>query len=617
MSLTDFDFSSIRDAIANVDTSADFFNATNTDALDLVTEWEDRLKSLALQAGPSVKIQSRFGRKPIQSTDPLLTRTKQKCKRTQKLIATLDFETDPFARDEMVAPFCWDVYDGASHTTFWNKFDEAQCVPKLIEFLSELREPHLIYAHNGGKFDFMFLLKYIAGDMLIINGRIVSAHIGKHEIRDSYAALPVALKEYGKDEFDYATLKKDVRVNHYDSILKYLRNDCEYLYKLILAYHAEFGNVKTMASAAMREFKKFYTFESCNENSDANMRKFYYGGRVQCFQSGIVKGKFQIYDVNSMYPYAMKAFKHPISDASFVTSMITKRSYFVEVTGRNYGAFPCREKNGSLSFAKEHGTFYVSIHEYNAALETGTFKPEKIHCAYNYTDVSSFDEFIDHFYEARLAADERGDQAHKLFYKLVMNSCYGKLAQDPREFKDYEFRSFDNAPAPLCTCDMDSQPRCTCGGWSFELSNDKERWRLWYRHPELKAHSFYNVATAASITGAARSLLLRGIVNSKNPIYCDTDSLICESISNVHIDSKALGAWKLEKTGTLAAIAGKKLYAVFEGEECVKMASKGCRISPAEIIEICNGGEIEYAALAPSFKLDGSQVPLKRTIRRT
>jgi hypothetical protein len=34
-----------------------------------------------------------------------------------------------------------------------------------------------------------------------------------------------------------------------------------------------------------------------------------------------------------------------------------------------------------------------------------------------------------------------------------------------------------------------------------------------------------------------------------------------------HLDETELGAWKVEALGDLAAIAGKKLYAVFEGDK--------------------------------------------------
>ena len=139
--------------------------------------------------------------------------------------------------------------------------------------------------------------------------------------------------------------------------------------------------------------------------------------------------------------------------------------------------------------------------------------------------------------------------------------------------------------------------------------------------------------TAASITGAARSVLLHGLSNAVRPIYCDTDSIICESLSE-DLDGSRLGAWKLEAHGSKVAIAGKKLYAVFsdepqfkdpeplwpakvEGLYPIKNASKGANLTPAEILAVCRGREVTYANPVPNFKLDGSAPFISRTITRT
>jgi hypothetical protein len=53
------------------------------------------------------------------------------------------------------------------------------------------------------------------------------------------------------------------------------------------------------------------------------------------------------------------------------------------------------------------------------------------------------------------------------------------------------------------------------------------------------------------------------------PIYCDTDSIICEAFGgNLH--DTELGGWKIEAEGDYAAIAGKKLYAVFDNGKGAK-----------------------------------------------
>jgi hypothetical protein len=73
-----------------------------------------------------------------------------------------------------------------------------------------------------------------------------------------------------------------------------------------------------------------------------------------------------------------------------------------------------------------------------------------------------------------------------------------------------------------------------------------------------------------------------------------------------------LGGWKLEAIGDRIAIGGKKLYTIYnkidlaERGEAIKKASKGVRLTPQEIIAVCNGQEVVYQNPVPHFSLDGS-----------
>jgi hypothetical protein len=128
----------------------------------------------------------------------------------------------------------------------------------------------------------------------------------------------------------------------------------------------------------------------------------------------------------------------------------------------------------------------------------------------------------------------------------------------------------------------------------------------------------YNVATGASITGAARSLLIRALAKATRPLYCDTDSIVCERLDGVPIDPTKIGHWKIEKTGSRMAIAGRKLYALFDGKECVKMASKGVHLSPTEIEAVARGKVITWKKDAPTFNFKThTSSYIKRDVRMT
>jgi hypothetical protein len=224
--------------------------------------------------------------------------------------------------------------------------------------------------------------------------------------------------------------------------------------------------------------------------------------------------------------------------------------------------------------------------------------------------------------EARAA----GDSEFTLFWKLVMNGAYGKFAQNPRRFKDTRIvRLNDEAPDAGEGWElserydlMDVYTRAT-----YDENDPEDCKRMW--------RSFLNVGTGASITGAARAKLLRGIVACRGLVYVDTDSIIATEFVG-ELDSDRLGAWKTEAYGSEVAIVEKKTYAVFglrsndpieEAKRvkhwgdpyCVKLASKGIRATAAQIRAAAQGETVSYTQLAPTIRLDGGQTWLTRRVR--
>lgn len=535
----------------------------------------------------------------------------QKVKKEYR-IAAADFETDPFKYNRVPRPFCVGVYDGSSLWRYWGD----DCVAKFLEYIEDMPET-IFYFHNGGKFDLHFLIGEFRGDLRIINRRIVKAKIRQHEFRDSFSILPVPLAKFAKEEIDYDKFERAVRHKYKAEIMEYLGSDCVNLWNAIMVFIEEFQSPRgiklTMASAAMSALKQFHSFDTFTEADDAMIRPYYFGGRNQCFKTGIIRGDYTIYDVNSMYPFAMKTFKHPIgTPTDYGGTRINSRTYFAKVQGVNYGALPQRAPDGSLSFTAERGVFFASIHELEAAEETGTFKIEKVLETVEFDRVGSFDAFVDHFYKKRLEAvlKEGKDGPHVTLYKLIMNGCYGKFAQNPDKFMDY-----------IITCNELPE------GDDWLIAEEIYDWIIWEKPTEtIYGNSYYNVATGASITGASRALLLRGIHKAVDPIYCDTDSVIARSLELPCGDG--LGEWKIEGKGNTVAITGKKTYCVMQNETCVKKASKGVKLSAKELMRTANGEEVEFPNPVPNFRLriaseankrisSGKPVFVTRRIRRT
>lgn len=161
-------------------------------------------------------------------------------------------------------------------------------------------------------------------------------------------------------------------------------------------------------------------------------------------------------------------------------------------------------------------------------------------------------------------------------------------------------------------------------GWFPYEKN--EAYTLWRKkvhapaaeNPEHDARGFEDVAIAASITSAARAVLMLSIAQAYRPVYCDTDSLICERLGSGLVQSETeLGAWKLEASGDEVAIAGKKLYALFDKGELVKSASKGVKLNGAEIREVAMGGTVLWQNDAPNFSLLGGTRFVSRRAKST
>ena len=516
-----------------------------------------------------------------------------------KPIYTFDTETDPFSYGRIPQVFTCSIYNGESCHNEWGD----GCLQRMKEHIKKL-PAGIIYAHNGGKFDFYYMLDWFDGKINIINSRIIKAYGCGHEWRDSYAIYPEALASYKKDDIDYKLMEKGARNKHKKQIVEYLAEDCIYLYEIVTKFWGEFGDNLTIGATAMKEIKKLHKFDVLNAEDDARIRfRYYFGGRVQCFEKGIIlpeKGrKLFCYDINQSYPCSMRNYLHPIGVPTFSKGKITANTFFVSAVGYANGCFPVRDIDGGLSFPTGTALYCVSIHEYNAAIETGQFDLHRIVETVDFDKVGCFDEFVDYFHRLRKQAKMNGEELMNSFYKRVCNSGYGKFCQCPENYKDYIIKHIG---VPV-------------GGEYIEEYTIGDI-TLWSKDSENVTR--YNVATGASITGASRSMLIRALATAKRPIYCDTDSIICEGLGpETDYDEYKLGAWKTEKMGDKFALAGRKLYALFDGNECVKMACKGVRLTATEIETVARGGKVTWKKEAPTFSLARGTRFIHRDIEMT
>lgn len=505
-------------------------------------------------------------------------------KREVRDLAVIDFETDPFEFGKVPEPFACGYYDADTYQEFWG----ADCVVQLMDFLKD-EPPKVIYAHNGGKFDFYFLLDYLDEKLMLINGRISRATIlnDLHELRDSFLILPMPLKTHGKKVISYRKFRKQFREKYKRDILNYLKYDCESLFDWVKRFRDLYGNGLTLAGAAFKQLKQTdYPTGNTYEEFDSFFRPFYFGGRVQCFKVGAHYGQFKYVDINSAYPFAMMS-KHWCGSRYTEQFVIPKTGdFFAHIKAISRGCLPIKV-DGKLFFPNDNivREYKVTGWEVLAGLETATLDIVEVIRIYKPAFTASFSEYVDKFFALKKAAEERGDDTERTFAKLMLNSCYGKFGQDGRKFEEFAITGFGMFPE----------------GGDWKPYADTETGHSIYSK-SAPSETFYNVATAASITGFVRAYLWHAICKSDGVLYCDTDAILCETF-NGDVGDK-LGQWDVEAEPVEVYIAQRKMYALKMADGKTKKACKGVRLSFNQIKNgVLTKENVNFKRAAPAFSL--------------
>jgi hypothetical protein len=530
---------------------------------------------------------------------------------------SVDCESDPFAYGRIPEPFLWGVYDGGSGA-YW-EFDT------VLQVVTHLRAHDVLaYAHNGGKFDWHFLSAHFEPEqpLLVINGRLARFKIGRCEFRDSYTLMPIALKQYQKTDIEYWKLEKAVRHQHMDEIRAYLKSDCVNLWNLVNGFEQEFGRHLTQASAAMRIWQRRSKRQAPRSGVAhyEQFKPFYYGGRVQCFQAGDFSVKAESVDIRSAYPAAM-LHPHPISldflqgtgDPDFHPVEYGPCFFSIRCVAR--GAFPYRALNKMLYFPSDdvERIYHVTGWELQAALETNTVENLEILSWTRFNECIDFKDYVEYFWNERKKAKAAGDKGRDHYCKIFLNGLYGKFAADPREYNDYVLRPVSD----LASVVENSQ----------DFSFFRE-WLLVINQAKKERYYFYNIATAASITGLVRANLWRAILKTDTPFYCDTDSVTGLGFKNLDMGDE-LGQFGLEGQYDRVIVCGKKLYAFHKvgrpwedsleiGQKNWKKATKGARLTAQELATIAGGQDVEFRPEVPTFSVRTNQPRFtKRVLRIT
>ena len=421
-------------------------------------------------------------------------------------------------------------------------------IADFVNFLlSHNQRNYKIYAHNGGKFDFLPIAEELSRRKIPyhitqIAGRLAQIKIitgnNRVTLRDSICILPDKLSrlakafgvvhQKGEIDFDKEEFDKTNPVH-----MKYLEHDLKGTYEVLTKF---FNTEKvrdvtpklTIASTSLAVHRT--TLKAPVRKSPNYIQNFcrqaYVGGRVEIFKHD--GHNLNSYDFNSIYPFCMRSFPTPVE---YIGEAQDYEDFgFHKVTiycpkNINIPVLPIKI-NGKLIFPTGLITGIFFSEEIKLAISVG-YKLIKYHYGEEFSrEFDFFREYVDFFYKLR---QENKGTSLDYISKLFLNSLYGKFGQK-EEFSSLQTINFDNEVNGEIFGNEEIFNK-----FGLIVSTVKKR------SPHMLVH------IASSITSHARIHLYRSGLSicPDNIRYCDTDSLYTPGILET---SRDLGRLKLEES---------------------------------------------------------------------
>jgi len=482
-----------------------------------------------------------------------------------------------------------------------------------------------IYAHNGGKFDHLFLVGWLLLNRKRFQFEIVSTQARMQRVDvwprgqskrkgfwsffDSISLLPMPLSKVGKT-FCPKTAQKmaqDLDLPEDDPSWEiYNRMDCVVLRSGLRAFHKLIeslgGEVGITAPAtAMKLFRRKYMgkvwikrnacFDDCDDLckgctrmtcdgtchgcAHAYVRQGYYGGRTERFCEYGYDVRY--YDINSSYPASMledmpigPMFTLGPCSPKHLALMARKCIGFVEC--KVYVPPTCKLPplpyrcpiRKKLIFPAGEFSGVWDFAELELLKEVGG-KILEIKRSVWYTKAPIFREMVTDLYRYRDKTLPDYNEGLSFCAKLMLNSLYGKFGM--REDRTALVLVPEGVEPPWEKGWPTNGDPNNCLIWEVENIASAA-----YIIPQISAH----------ITALSRIRLYRGMLQASNDgaelLYVDTDSIM---MTDAEMQEGAkLGEWKREDPGILLEgfFVLPKLYRlVGHKEKCRKKYCDGCR----------------------------------------
>jgi DNA polymerase elongation subunit (family B) len=446
-------------------------------------------------------------------------------------------------------------------------------------------------------------------------------NLGKVRFVDTLNYFKASIEELGRLYGIEKVRIEDWRAVDDRTLFKRCETDVIILYNIIrdlITWWVEsgLGNFAPTApglawSAFRHRFMKHRILAHKNRELEDRELQAYYGGRVEVFRIGRLKGPFYQLDVNSMYPAVMRNGAFPVRPVGHLKEA-TRRDILSLPRGAiahclcyidtDTEIYPKRLQGAGLVFPVGRFVTRLIDPELREAARRGHLA--KAEDCYVYHAEPVFREFVDYFWQLRVEYKQKGDRVREQFAKLIMNSLYGKFAQRTRT-----------------TRYLGSDPRYRFFASDFVDNVEGRTGRMYwiahdiiaqYRDREPWANAV--IAISAAVTSHARLALWLAIeaAGTENVVYCDTDSLIVNETGLQRLKpliGDNLGQLKVERVINELVIHAPKDYAA-DSVTKLKGISKTARW-PAP-----NVAEFEHFMKYKSALKWGREAPMVETLVR-
>jgi hypothetical protein len=445
-------------------------------------------------------------------------------------------------------------------------FKGENCLVDYLKWLSQQHKHVVVWAHNGGKYDFHLLLKAALVvcdsnrttpiEILDVDGRYIQLTIHTQcnttlVFRDSYALIPGSLnklaKEFGIEgklsDVDIASVTQENLLTN-PLYQDYNEQDCHVLWSVLSmfqqqaidAFEVDPLNHPSASSYGKRVFySKYYQpskypLYSLPRNVHTYLYRSYGGGRCEVFTRGHMRDLLYYYDINSSYPnagcrllpYGIPKFHADLSRIHSTDSFLYLHPGFYRVkikkngTGKPLHGVMTQGKYVFPQFTDASQDLVVFSEELRYGLSRGY--EYALLDGYEFKMASWGKDFFGHLYELKSEAKRMSHTAREYLYKIIVNSCYGFFGYN--KYDRHVTRVYGKKMLDHVGC-LEYHGKTTFSSYDDTLVS--------YETRDILLDDV-NIAVASAITSYAR-MHLHSLISSVEEkggqvLYCDTDSLI-------------------------------------------------------------------------------------------